>query len=72
MLVSFLALFFLADGTLAGLSEANTFDMRALSGGATTAIARTSQMWIFAGMFLGFGVKVPDISVPHLAARCSH
>lgn len=59
MLVSFLALFFLADGTLAGLAEANTFDMRALSGGATTAIARTSQMWIFAGMFLGFGVKVP-------------
>ena len=59
MLVSFLALFFLSDGTLAGLAEANTFDMRALSGGATTAIARTSQMWIFAGMFLGFGVKVP-------------
>lgn len=59
MLISFLALFFLADGTLAGLSEVNTFDMRALSGGATTAIARTSQLWIFAGMFLGFGVKVP-------------
>ncbi len=59
MLLSFLALFFLADGTLAGLAEANTFDMRALSGGATTAIARTSQIWIFAGMFLGFGVKVP-------------
>ena len=59
MLLSFLALFFLADGTLAGLAEANTFDMRALSDGATTAIARTSQMWIFAGMFLGFGVKVP-------------
>ncbi len=59
MLISFLALFFLADGTLAGLQEVNTFDMRALSEGATTAIARTSQLWIFAGMFLGFGVKVP-------------
>jgi len=59
MLISFLALFFLADGTLAGLSEVNTFDMRALSDGATTAIARSSQLWIFAGMFLGFGVKVP-------------
>ena len=59
MLISFLALFFLADGTLAGLQEVNTFDMRALSGGATTAIARSSQLWIFAGMFLGFGVKVP-------------
>ena len=59
MLVSFLAMFFLADGTLAGLEVARTFDMRALSGGATAAIARTSQLWIFAGMFLGFGIKVP-------------
>jgi len=59
MLVSFLAMFFLADGTLAGLDAARTFDMRALSGGATAAIARTSQLWIFAGMFLGFGIKVP-------------
>ncbi len=59
MLISFLAMFFLADGTLAGLDAVRTFDMRALSGGATAAIARTSQVWIFAGMFLGFGVKVP-------------
>ena len=59
MLVGFLAMFFLADGTLAGLDTARTFDMRALSGGATAAIARTSQLWIFAGMFLGFGIKVP-------------
>ena len=59
MLVSFLAMYFLADGTLVGLDAAQTFDMRALSGGATAAIARTSQLWIFAGMFLGFGIKVP-------------
>ena len=59
MLVSFLAMFFLADGTLAGLDVARTFDMRALSGGATAAIARSSQLWIFGGMFLGFGIKVP-------------
>lgn len=59
MLISFLAMFFLADGTLAGLETARTFDMRALSDGATAAIARGSQLWIFAGMFLGFGVKVP-------------
>ncbi|MCE2532057.1 MAG: NADH-quinone oxidoreductase subunit M [Acidimicrobiia bacterium] len=59
MLVSFLAMFFLADGTLAGLDVARTFDMRALSGGATAAIARTSQLWLFGGMFLGFGIKVP-------------
>ncbi len=59
MLISFLAVYFLADGTLAGLGVENTFDMRALSDGATGAIAKTSQLWIFAGMFLGFGVKVP-------------
>ena len=59
MLVSFLAMYFLADGTLVGSDAAQTFDMRALSGGATAAIARTSQLWIFAGMFLGFGIKVP-------------
>ncbi|MEQ8716596.1 MAG: NADH-quinone oxidoreductase subunit M [Acidimicrobiales bacterium] len=59
MLISFLALFFLSDGTLVGLDVVNTFDMRALSGGATSAIARSAQLWIFAGMFVGFGVKVP-------------
>ncbi|MFV0317721.1 MAG: NuoM family protein [Microthrixaceae bacterium] len=58
MLLSFLALYFLADGTLAG-TTAHTFDMRALSGGATANIARGAQMWVFAGMFIGFGVKVP-------------
>jgi NADH-quinone oxidoreductase subunit M len=57
MLVSFLALYFLADGTLAGV-EANTFDMRALPT-AAGAIALSSQLWIFGGMFIGFGVKVP-------------
>ncbi len=58
MLVSFLAMYFLADGTLVG-DEVNTFSMVALSEGATLNIARTSQLWIFAGMFVGFGVKVP-------------
>ncbi|MGI9621699.1 MAG: complex I subunit 4 family protein [Acidimicrobiales bacterium] len=58
MLVSFLAMYFLADGTIVG-DEANTFSMVALSEGATVSIARTSQLWIFAGMFVGFGVKVP-------------
>jgi NADH-quinone oxidoreductase subunit M len=50
MLVSFLALYFLAD--------ANTFDMRILPE-AASGIALTSQLWIFGGMFLGFGIKVP-------------
>ena len=36
----------------------HTFDMRALPD-AATGIAKTTQLWIFAGMFLGFGIKVP-------------
>ena len=58
MLVSFLALYFLADGTIVG-DQAQTFSMVALSEGATLGISRTAQLWIFAGMFVGFGVKVP-------------
>ena len=57
MILSFLALFFLADGTLAG-TAANTFDMRALPA-AATVIAPTTAVWIFGGMFMGFGIKVP-------------
>lgn len=61
MLISFLAVFFLADGTVAEAAAptVNTFDMRALSTGATGGIARSAQLWIFGGMFIGFGVKVP-------------
>jgi NADH-quinone oxidoreductase subunit M len=50
MLVSFLALYFLVDPS--------TFDMRELPG-LTGDIASTTQLWIFGGMFLGFGIKVP-------------
>ena len=57
MILSFLALFFLADGTLAG-TTANTFDMRALPA-AATVINSTTAVWIFGGMFMGFGIKVP-------------
>jgi len=65
MLIAFLALFFLADGRAAVdgfATTANTFDMRALSNGATGVIGRNAQLWIFGGMFVGFGgfgVKVP-------------
>jgi len=65
MLISFLALFFLSNGTdshIAGdvaAATERTFDMRLLSTGATSGIARSAQLWIFGGMFLGFGVKVP-------------
>ncbi len=50
MLVSFLALYFLADTP--------TFDMRALPA-AVDGIASTTGIWVFGGMFLGFGIKVP-------------
>jgi NADH-quinone oxidoreductase subunit M len=49
MIVSFLALFFLGG---------DTFDMRALPD-AVDGISKTAQLWIFGGMFLGFGIKVP-------------
>jgi NADH-quinone oxidoreductase subunit M len=58
MLVSFLALYFLADGSATAAGVANTFDMRALPE-AAQAVGITAQLWIFGGMFLGFGIKVP-------------
>ena len=58
MLVSFLALYFLADGTVVG-DQVNTFSMVSLSEGATLGVSRSAQLWVFAGMFVGFGVKVP-------------
>ncbi|MGY6502695.1 MAG: complex I subunit 4 family protein [Acidimicrobiales bacterium] len=58
MLVSFLALYFLGDASATAAGVANTFDMRALPE-AATAIGITAQLWIFGGMFLGFGIKVP-------------
>ena len=52
MLVSFLALFFLAGGetfSIVGLAEAVQSE----------GVTRTAQIWIFGGMLLGFGIKVP-------------
>ena len=52
MLVSFLALYFLAGGetfSIVGLAEAVQ----------ENDVARSSQIWIFGGMLLGFGIKVP-------------
>ncbi|MFN8105976.1 MAG: NADH-quinone oxidoreductase subunit M [Acidimicrobiia bacterium] len=54
MLVGFLALYF--------LSEPHTFDMVELSasgGAAASVISSTAGLWIFAGLFLGFAIKVP-------------
>jgi NADH-quinone oxidoreductase subunit M len=50
MILSFLAMFFLADP--------HTFDMRALPE-ALKAVALSTQVLIFLGMFMGFGIKVP-------------
>ncbi|HEX7096531.1 MAG TPA: NADH-quinone oxidoreductase subunit M [Acidimicrobiales bacterium] len=50
MLISFLALYF--------LSEPHTFDMTELPT-AASGIALSTQVWIFLGMFMGFGIKVP-------------
>ena len=52
MLVSFLALFFLAGG--------ETFSIQGLADAvADNGISRNAQIWIFGGMLLGFGIKVP-------------
>ena len=32
----------------------------------------TLQFWAFLGFFLAFAIKVPDVAVPHLAARRPH
>ena len=58
MLLSFLALFFLAADPATG-EALRTFDMRALSDAAGAGILGATQVWVFAGMLIGFGVKVP-------------
>jgi NADH-quinone oxidoreductase subunit M len=57
MIVSFLALYFLAkDG--AG-NPLHTFSMIELANAHGAGIAHTTQLVVFGGMFLGFGIKVP-------------
>ena len=51
MIVSFLALYFLAG--------ANTFSIPELSELHGEGIAHATQLWVFAGMFMGFAIKVP-------------
>ncbi|MFZ1587333.1 MAG: NADH-quinone oxidoreductase subunit M, partial [Candidatus Microthrix parvicella] len=50
MIVSFIAIYFLSDP--------QTFDMRALPA-AAAGISSGAALWIFGGMFMGFGIKVP-------------
>ena len=56
MLLSFLALFFLTTDPATG---EHTFNMLVLSDAAGDDIVRSTQLIIFGGMFIGFGVKVP-------------
>ena len=57
MLLSFLALFFLTPVDPA--TGMHTFNMLFLSEAAGEGIVRSTQLIIFGGMFIGFGVKVP-------------
>jgi NADH-quinone oxidoreductase subunit M len=58
MIIAFLALYFLTPEVMVDGVSQHTFDMRQLNNlGAT--LATTTQVWIFAGMFIGFGIKVP-------------
>ncbi len=59
MLLSFLALFFLTDFSTITETGERTFNMLALTESGGAGIARGTQLLIFGGMFLGFGVKVP-------------
>ena len=52
MLVSFLSLFFLTGAESFVFSEI-------ADNVVANAVSRTAQLWIFGGMFLGFGIKVP-------------
>ncbi len=58
MLLSFLAIFFLAEDATTG-EALRTFDMVELSQWSGAGLARSTGLWLFGGMFLGFGVKVP-------------
>lgn len=60
MLVAFLALYFLSDPVeLADGRIMSSFDMTLLPDLAAAGVSATAALWIFAGMFIGFGVKVP-------------
>ncbi len=59
MLVSFLALYFKVDVAPNIPGAQHSFDMVLLSRAAGAGLVHSTQMLIFAGMFLGFAIKVP-------------
>ena len=58
MIVSFMALYFLSDQIPIDGVMMHSFDMRLLPELAT-GISTGAALWIFGGMFMGFGIKVP-------------
>jgi NADH-quinone oxidoreductase subunit M len=60
MLLSFLALYFEVDATkFTPDHSAHTFNIEILSHAAGAGLVHSTQMLIFAGLFLGFAIKVP-------------
>jgi NADH-quinone oxidoreductase subunit M len=58
MLVSFVAVYFLVENPATG-EAINTFSIPALTEAGGAGLARSAQVILFAGMFMGFGIKVP-------------
>ncbi len=58
MIVAFLALYFLSDPIDVNGKLMHSFDMRLLPELAA-GISTGAALWIFGGMFMGFGIKVP-------------
>ena len=52
MILGFLALFFLGDGTF-------SIPELAAADSAISGLAHSTQLWIFAALFMGFAIKVP-------------
>lgn len=59
MLVAFMATYFFASRYGGVVLAAAPFDIPALSAWGYKSVALTAQMLIFAGMFMGFAIKVP-------------
>jgi NADH-quinone oxidoreductase subunit M len=59
MLLSFLALYFKVDVAPNVPGIQHSFDMVALSNAHAQGLVHSTQMLIFAGLFLGFAIKVP-------------
>lgn len=59
MIVAFLALYFLSAEVLVDGEMMHSFDMTLLPELAAVGVSTTAAFWIFGGMFVGFGVKVP-------------